>query len=85
MKKRAWKPSPPPVVGDKEDIMSTPAQRMSMTNATPTADELKKVLFYIHEEILKEFKKRAIDENKTYSQLAEDAIKAYLRNPSPHH
>jgi hypothetical protein len=46
-------------------------------------DEVKQILFYIRESILKEFKHRAIDEGKSYSRLAEEIIQDYLRNQKP--
>ncbi len=57
----------------------------SENNATAMheIDEVKQALFYIRESILREFKKRAIDEGKSYSRLAEDVIKDYLRKPKP--
>jgi hypothetical protein len=74
----------------QEEFMSTPASAIRPQNngesennetATHEIDEAKQALFYIRESILREFKKRAIDEGKTFSRLAEDVIQDYLRKP----
>lgn len=41
------------------------------------------VLFYMNESVIKELKHRAVDQNKTYSQYAEDLIIAGLFGNPP--
>jgi hypothetical protein len=45
--------------------------------------DVKKYTLYIRPEVMKEVKIRAIHEDKSYSSIVEDAIKAYLRQLSP--
>ncbi len=72
------KPSVAHLTDTQEEPMSARAPVIESQD-----DEVKQILFYIRESILKEFKHRAIDEGKSYSRLAEEIIQDYLRNQKP--
>ena len=48
-----------------------------------TDKDVKKYTLYIRPEVMKEVKIRAIHEEKSYSSVVEDAIKAYLSQLNP--
>jgi hypothetical protein len=52
--------------------------------AKESTSDTVKITFYIEKPVAKEFKKRAIDEEVDYSQLANRVLLEYLeKNPSP--
>ena len=65
--------------------MNPAAEKRTLQHDKPTApgpDRLSKVSFYTHTTVPKQLKKRPIDEDTRYSQLAEQAIATYFQqNP----
>ncbi len=54
----------------------------SKKKKVPSANNKKKVTFYINEALIKEVKKLAIDKNANNSTLVEEALEAYVRRQS---
>jgi uncharacterized protein (DUF4415 family) len=54
-------------------------QRKGDKTRTETQQQ-NKITLYIDKDVLKEFKKLAIDKEKGFSELAQEAFKAYIKN-----
>ena len=54
------------------------SQKGQKTKTKPKQQD--KITLYIDKNVLKEFKKLAIDEEKGFSELAQEAFDAYLKN-----
>lgn len=61
--------------------MPNPGTAKAMAKET-TSDTVK-ITFYIDKPVAKEFKKRAIDEEVDYSQLANRALSEFLKHTRP--
>jgi hypothetical protein len=65
---------------------ATGAARMATeikASTPPTKRSKIQVLFYMDAEVIKELKHQAVDQNKSYSQFAEDLIVAGLKSDGP--
>jgi hypothetical protein len=83
--RRKKPPSVPHSTDDKEETMSARAPSMTPENngsdAKPSAEKPSKITFYMRNRMINALKKRAIDENTSYSKVVENAVDAYLQTP----